>query len=168
MTIQEFVFYGLKRDIPTLLPNNGQSLEIGPGEYPVHADVTLDWPDWDADHHKIPFNDETFDVIHAYNILEHLSDPISVLRECERVLKPGGHINITVPHACVEIAHCDLDHKHTFTEESWKNLFANHGYEKNRLNPWRLKVHANFICGVTFRNLLVFTQLIKSRNMEIK
>ena len=38
----------------------------------------------------IPYLDESFDVVVASNVLEHLEDPASVFREVARVLKPGG------------------------------------------------------------------------------
>lgn len=47
----------------------------------------------------IPFEDETFDVVYHSHFLEHLhpSDGQSMLRECRRVLRPGGTIRIVVP-----------------------------------------------------------------------
>jgi 2-polyprenyl-3-methyl-5-hydroxy-6-metoxy-1,4-benzoquinol methylase len=39
---------------------------------------------------ELPFEDESFDFAHAYSVLEHVDDPDAVLRECHRVLKPGG------------------------------------------------------------------------------
>jgi len=161
-SIQQFVQFGLKRAIPELLPNKGRQLELGPGTNPCpEATEFLEYPNWNADRDLIPYPTESVDVIHAYNILEHVRNPIFVLREIDRVLVVGGHVNITVPHALVELAHCDLDHKHTFTEETWKNTFNNFGYEKHRDEPWSLQVHANFLCGVAHRNLCIFTQLVK-------
>jgi SAM-dependent methyltransferase len=47
----------------------------------------------------IPYPDETFDVVYHSHVLEHLSkwDAPTFLRECRRVLRPGGLIRIAVP-----------------------------------------------------------------------
>jgi SAM-dependent methyltransferase len=46
---------------------------------------------------KIPFPDQSFDLILATDIIEHVDDDLTALREIHRVLKPGGRALITVP-----------------------------------------------------------------------
>lgn len=41
---------------------------------------------------KLPFDDASFDVVHAHQVLQHLTDPVTALREMYRVCKPGGWI----------------------------------------------------------------------------
>jgi len=38
----------------------------------------------------LPFDDGTFDVVHAHQLLQHLADPVGALREMARVCTPGG------------------------------------------------------------------------------
>jgi ubiquinone/menaquinone biosynthesis C-methylase UbiE len=47
--------------------------------------------------HQLPFADETFDVVFAHALLEHLGDPIRTLREFHRVTRPGGFVAICCP-----------------------------------------------------------------------
>jgi len=47
--------------------------------------------------HQLPFADESFDVVFAHALLEHLADPIETLREFHRVTRPGGFVAICSP-----------------------------------------------------------------------
>ena len=44
----------------------------------------------------LPFADRTFDHIHSSGVLHHTPDPVRVLKELKRVLKPGGTMNVMV------------------------------------------------------------------------
>jgi 2-polyprenyl-3-methyl-5-hydroxy-6-metoxy-1,4-benzoquinol methylase len=43
-----------------------------------------------ADAYNVDFPDDTFDVVHAHQVLQHLSEPVAALREMRRVCAPGG------------------------------------------------------------------------------
>uniref|UniRef100_A0AAU3GMB2 Methyltransferase domain-containing protein n=1 Tax=Streptomyces sp. NBC_01401 TaxID=2903854 RepID=A0AAU3GMB2_9ACTN len=43
-----------------------------------------------ADVHSLDFPDDSFDVVHAHQVLQHVSDPVQALREMRRVCRPGG------------------------------------------------------------------------------
>jgi len=47
-----------------------------------------------ADVHALPFADDTFDVTHAHQVLQHVQDPVTALREMARVTKPGGIVAV--------------------------------------------------------------------------
>ena len=49
-------------------------------------------------------DDEWFDVVVGGDVLEHLPDPLSVLRACRGALKPGGYVVLSLPN----IAHADV------------------------------------------------------------
>ena len=38
----------------------------------------------------LSFADDTFDVVHTHQVLQHVADPVQALREMRRVTKPGG------------------------------------------------------------------------------
>ena len=46
---------------------------------------------------RLPFPDDEFDFVLATDVIEHVDDDLTALREIRRVLKPGGHVLITVP-----------------------------------------------------------------------
>lgn len=43
-----------------------------------------------ADVHALAFPDDSFDVVHAHQVLQHVGDPVAALREMRRVCRPGG------------------------------------------------------------------------------
>ncbi len=45
-----------------------------------------------ADVHALPFDDDSFDIVHAHQVLQHVGDPVQALREMRRVCTPGGVI----------------------------------------------------------------------------
>lgn len=45
-----------------------------------------------GDIHNLDFPDNTFDIVHVHQVLQHISDPIQALREMRRVAKANGGI----------------------------------------------------------------------------
>jgi SAM-dependent methyltransferase len=160
------------RVVPDWIPQSryGNNINVGAGSKQVTGATMVDLePDdsasvfvrWDADTgDPMPFQDGSVDSIYAVHFLEHIQDPIRALREFQRVLRPGGVLNIAVPHYNSNGAHMDLDHKHFFSEKTWNNLFNNDHYAKNH-GGWEWEIGANFIFGLVERNLMVITQLVR-------
>ena len=47
-----------------------------------------------GDAEALDFSDDAFDVVHAHQVLQHLGDPVTALREMARVVRPGGIIAV--------------------------------------------------------------------------
>lgn len=154
---------GMKRPIVPLIPMGDVVLNLGAGRQEIFGAATLDYPEWDASYMPIPWVDDSVDTILAFHFLEHLRGArvIEMLREIERVLRPGGTAMIVVPHRLSQMAYHDLDHQSFFCEETWRILFTTTYYAKNREVPWRLHVGTNVIMGLVERNLALLTQLEK-------
>jgi 2-polyprenyl-3-methyl-5-hydroxy-6-metoxy-1,4-benzoquinol methylase len=44
------------------------------------------------------FEDGSFDAITLHHVIEHVHDPIGMMAECRRILRPGGHMVIVTPN----------------------------------------------------------------------
>ena len=42
----------------------------------------------------LPFEDASFDVVHAHQVLQHLADPVGALAEMRRLTRPGGIVAV--------------------------------------------------------------------------
>lgn len=47
-----------------------------------------------GDIYALDLDDASFDVVHAHQVLQHLSAPVDALRELKRVLRPGGMLAV--------------------------------------------------------------------------
>ncbi|HEV2836966.1 MAG TPA: class I SAM-dependent methyltransferase [Pyrinomonadaceae bacterium] len=45
----------------------------------------------------LPYEDSTFDLVTAFDVVEHMDDDLAGLKEMFRVLRPGGHVLLFVP-----------------------------------------------------------------------
>lgn len=52
----------------------------------------------DVDKDGIPFENNYFDVVWAGDVVEHVFDPIFLLKEISRVVKPSGKVLLTTPN----------------------------------------------------------------------
>lgn len=53
--------------------------------------------DYVCDITRIPAPEDSFDAVLCTEVLEHLHDPVSAIKEIARILKPGGKLFLTAP-----------------------------------------------------------------------
>ncbi len=96
------------------------ALEIDPAAR-QHLDASVlegVWTDPLPDPSRAP---GLFDVVTAFDVLEHLPDDQAVLTDVHRLLKPGGHLLATVPaHPALWTVHDD--HHHHVRRYTWSGL----------------------------------------------
>lgn len=90
----------------------------------------------------LPFDSDSFDVVFSGDVIEHLFDSASFLREMHRVLKPNGVLALTTPyHGLIKSLvicsfyfdkHFDPRSAHVrfFTVRSLRDLLSKCGFEQ--------------------------------------
>jgi len=110
-------------------------------EYEVHR---CDINPWDAPNFKQvdlngpwPYAGETFDVVRACEIIEHLENPWHFFRECHRILKPGGLLALSTPNI-----QCPLS-RAMFLKDATLSYFGPQDIAGGHINPlpyWELSL----------------------------
>lgn len=166
--IAEMFRLGMKRELPEFKSWFGllNQVNVGCGTHYMDGAINLDKNParddiimYDADTDAMPLSYDTYDVIHCYHLLEHLTNPLFFLRECQSVLRVGGLLNICVPHYQSEIAWSDLTHVRGIALSTFEMLLRNDNYK--RTTDWRFKLNGAIAIGIQDRNLSILAQLEK-------
>lgn len=111
-------------------------LNLGAGEDRKEGYINVDWspltkPDvvHDLNAFPYPFEDNSFELVEAFHVLEHLDKPFNVLKELHRILAPGGVLHIRVPHFSRGFTHAEHAHGFDVTFPLYFNpRFTKSGY----------------------------------------
>lgn len=66
-----------------------------------------------------PFEDQAAAAIEAWDVFEHVSDPILFITECHRVLQPFKYLHLHTPHYTSPDAFTDPTHRRFPTEHTF-------------------------------------------------
>ena len=124
---------------------NPRILNIGCGHNKFVGGVNVDAydtcnPDITWDLNKTPWpwaKDNEYDIIYALHVFEHLDDWWAVFKECARVLRVGGKLEVRVPDESSGTALSYRDHNHVFTAHSFHGI-----QDGNNIVTWRSGTNA--------------------------
>jgi 2-polyprenyl-3-methyl-5-hydroxy-6-metoxy-1,4-benzoquinol methylase len=80
-----------------------------PGDFQIYDGRTL------------PFPAHTMDAVGSFNVLEHVEDPIGLLDEMTRVLRPAGRIVISTPNFLRVVGWRDYHPQMSGLAQKWRN-----------------------------------------------
>jgi 2-polyprenyl-3-methyl-5-hydroxy-6-metoxy-1,4-benzoquinol methylase len=90
------------------------------------------------------FPDNSFTVVLASHLIEHLNDPASFIREVYRILEPGGHFFITTPNIAGFQSRlfrgrwrsAIFDHLYLFSKKTLSLLLTRSGFRIEKIITW--------------------------------
>lgn len=109
----------IESDTIAVMQTASRKLNLGSGEFHKEGYVNLDYRDdvgaevvHNINSLPLPFADNSFSLVEADHVLEHIESPFAVMRELYRIVEPGGVIDIRVPH--FSRGHSHPEHVHGF------------------------------------------------------
>ena len=93
----------------------------------------------DLENEKLPYADDTFNVVYSKSVIEHFYYPERLIAEIYRVLKPGGLIITLCPdwEFNYRIYFEDFTHRTPFMQSSLRDIHLMHGFEDVKVERFR-------------------------------
>ncbi len=100
----------------------------------------------DFEKDKLPFNNETYDVVIFTAIIEHLYNANLVLSEINRILKKEGLLLIITPNITYAIKNFfnDPTHVHPYNPTSLRKILQMNKFKSNKIYPWLVNKSENY------------------------
>ena len=108
---------------------------------------------FDFDKYPYPLKENTFDYIYLNQVLEHLERPEKCMKELIRISKPGGIIEIRVPHFADYQAFENATHQRYFSLNSIDHMKYKSIVIKKELEltqQWWLRWFAKLVTANTY------------------
>jgi SAM-dependent methyltransferase len=108
---------------------------------------------------KLPIRDGIFDLVLALDVIEHIDEDISAIKELNRVLKPGGCLIISVPaFGFLWTSHdLALHHRRRYTRSRLLKILRLSGFESEKATYW------NFFLFLPVAIIRLFKKFHQSR-----
>jgi SAM-dependent methyltransferase len=96
----------------------------------------------------LPFDAAAFDGAILKDLLEHVREPVALVREVHRVLRPGGLVFASSPDAQRWVWD-DYTHRRPFTRKAMRLLFADAGYSVEHIGYESVMPGTSIVSGLT-------------------
>jgi SAM-dependent methyltransferase len=168
MFLDNFLRYFRYKQITKIIPSNSLICDLGCGnDFYIFKKISKKTPSYiwgfdkkiaekktdkvetkklDLEKESIPLDNNFVDMVIMSAVLEHLDNPLIILKEAFRILKPKGFLILTTPgkHSKLILEFLAfkvnlirkediLEHKKYYSEEEIKNLLRVCGFEKEKI-----------------------------------
>ncbi|MBU4502504.1 MAG: class I SAM-dependent methyltransferase [Nanoarchaeota archaeon] len=118
-----------------------------------------------ANAQSLPIKTESLDVVLLLDVLEHIEEDYTAIKEVYRVLREDGFLIITVPaHKFLWSLHDKyLHHKRRYNKDDLCYILEKNKFEIKRLTYWNMFMFFPVTLMVPFRNVVEFMSIRKKR-----
>jgi SAM-dependent methyltransferase len=114
-----------------------QGIDLSPEAPSFHEDIEIKVAN--VEEEKLPYEDNSFDIIYSKSVLEHFYYPERYMKEAFRVLKPNGILLTLVPdwESCYKIYFDDYTHRTPFSKIGLEDILKIHNFQDVHVYKFR-------------------------------